>query len=135
MTTFLLDANVLIALTVAEHEHHGRASTWMADVEEFAVCPVVEGALVRFLVRLGESAATARAVLRAVHSRAGCAFWPDSVSYVDARLQHVHGHRQVTDTYLVSLVAAHPGARLATFDRALAAAHPDVAVLVPPLGG
>lgn len=55
MTTYLLDANVLIALTVAEHEHHGRTSTWSAGIERFAVCPVVEGALVRFLIRIGES--------------------------------------------------------------------------------
>ena len=52
--TYLLDANVLIALTVAEHEHHERASTWAATVNRFAVCPIVEGALVRFLVRTGE---------------------------------------------------------------------------------
>lgn len=133
MTTFLLDANVLIALTVAEHEHHQRASTWMADVSDFAVCPLVEGALVRFLVRLGESAATAGAILRAVNALPGCAFWPDSVSYVDARLGHIQGHRQVTDAYLASLAATHADARLATLDRALADAHPDVVMLVPPL--
>ena len=52
--TYLLDANVLIALTVAEHEHHDRASTWAATINGFAVCPIVEGALVRFLVRTGE---------------------------------------------------------------------------------
>lgn len=55
--TYLLDANVLIALTVQEHEHHARASTWAATVDRFAICPIVEGALVRFLVRLGESPA------------------------------------------------------------------------------
>ena len=55
MTTFLLDANALIALTIAEHEHHERASDWLATVEAFAVSPVVEGALVRFLVRIGEA--------------------------------------------------------------------------------
>ena len=53
----LLDANVLIALTVQEHEHHERSAVWAATVDRFAVCPIVEGALVRFLVRLGESAA------------------------------------------------------------------------------
>ncbi len=56
MTTYLLDADVLIALTVAEHEHHARTSAWAAGIDRFALCPVVEGALVRFLVRIGESA-------------------------------------------------------------------------------
>ncbi|HEY5858440.1 MAG TPA: PIN domain-containing protein [Aldersonia sp.] len=57
--TYLLDANVLIALTVAEHEHHERASAWAATISRFAVCPIVEGALVRFLVRTGEGIGTA----------------------------------------------------------------------------
>lgn len=41
----LLDANanVLIALTIAEHDHHDRASAWARDVVQFATCPVVEG--------------------------------------------------------------------------------------------
>jgi predicted nucleic acid-binding protein len=47
VTTYLLDADVLIALTVADHEHHARTSAWAAGITRFAVCPVVEGALVR----------------------------------------------------------------------------------------
>ena len=56
VTTYLLDANVLIALTVAEHEHHERGRRLGSRDHRFALCPVVEGALVRFLVRIGESA-------------------------------------------------------------------------------
>lgn len=41
----------------------------------------------------------------------------------------VVGHRQVTDAYLAALVR-HRGAQLATFDRALAALHPDVTALL-----
>lgn len=133
MTTHLLDANVLIALTVAEHEHHGRASTWAATVDRFAVCPVVEGALVRFLVRIGESAAVAQAVLRAVHALPGCAFWPDALSYVDTDLRHVRGHRQVTDAHLVSMTAGRDDSVLATLDEGLARSVPDHVLLVPPL--
>jgi len=33
VTTHLLDANVLIALTVGEHEHHVRASSWAAGID------------------------------------------------------------------------------------------------------
>lgn len=130
MTTYLLDANVLIALTVAEHEHHARASRWAATIDRFAVCPVVEGALVRFLVRVGESASTATEVLRAVHAMPRCEFWPDSVSYADAEMDHVRGHRQVTDSYLAGLAAAG-GSKLATLDEGLVAELPASTVLVP----
>lgn len=130
MSAHLLDANVLIALVVADHEHHRRASTWVAAVDRFALSPVVEGALVRYLVRVGESAATATAVLRAVHAVPACDVWPDAISYVDADLAHVRGHRQVTDAYLVSLAASR-GGRLATFDEALSRAAPGTVDLVP----
>ena len=130
MNTHLLDANVLIALVVSDHEHHRRASAWVAGVDRFALCSVVEGALVRYLVRIGESAATATAVLRAVHAVPTCDFWSAAPSYVDTDLGHVRGHRQVTDAYLVGVAAAH-GARLATLDEGLAAASPGTVDLVP----
>lgn len=131
MSTFLLDANVLIALTVAEHQHHDRSSDWIVGVDGFAVCPIVEGALIRFLLRLGESADTAKAVLSGVRAHPRCEFWPDSVSYIDAELTTVHGHRQVTDSYLVSL-ARDRGGVLATLDKPLTQRHPDHSLLLPP---
>jgi uncharacterized protein len=131
VTAYLLDANVLIALTVAEHEHHARASDWMAGIDRFALCPVVEGALVRFLVRIGERASVATTLLRHVHALRGCEFWPDGLSYADVDLHHVRGHRQVTDAYLVSLAAARPEAKLATLDEALARQLPETTLLLP----
>jgi toxin-antitoxin system PIN domain toxin len=133
VTTYLLDANVLIALTVAEHEHHARTSAWASGISRFALCPVVEGALVRFLVRIGESARVAQEVLRAVHALPDCEFWADSLSYIGSDLSHVRGHRQVTDAYLVSLAAGRSGAMLATLDEGLKQARPDATLLVPSL--
>ncbi|QDO87424.1 PIN domain-containing protein [Ornithinimicrobium ciconiae] len=129
MSHYLLDANVLIALTVVEHEHHERAATWLPTVDRFAVCPVVEGALVRFLVRIGESTRTASEILSGVWAHPRCEFWPDDLSYRDVDLTVVRGHRQVTDTYLVGLARGHDG-MLATFDSALVAAHPRSSVLI-----
>ena len=128
--TYLLDANVLIALTVEEHEHHERSITWAVNVERFAVCPIVEGALVRFLVRLGESAATAAHVVHRIRELPSCEFWTDSISYADVDLDQVVGHRQVTDAYLVSLARTHSAA-LATLDAGLASSVPHHTVLLP----
>ncbi len=97
------------------------------------MCPVVEGALVRFLLRLGETSSVATAVLRAVHAVPGCDFWPDSLSYADANLSHVRGHRQVTDAYLASMTASRPDSLLATLDQGLTQELPELTFLVPSL--
>ena len=133
MTVHLLDADVLIALTVVEHEHHARTSAWASGITRFAVCPVVEGALVRFLVRVGESARVAQEVLGAIHALPGCDFWSDSLSYTESDLDRVRGHRQITDAYLVSLVTDHADATLATLDEGLVQSYPERALLVPAL--
>lgn len=127
--TYLLDANVLIALTVAEHEHHTRAAAWLGGAGNFAVCPIVEGALVRFVLRIGERPATARLLLERIAEHPRCEFWVADLSYRDVPLHELRGHRQVTDAYLVALATRH-SARLATFDRALATAQPDAVELI-----
>jgi uncharacterized protein len=132
--SYLLDANVLIALTVQEHEHHESATIWASTVDRFATCPIVEGALVRFLVRLGESAITATEVIQRIRDLPTCEFWHDSISYADIDLQHVVGHRQVTDAYLVSLARSRAAA-LATFDEALVSLFPDHTFLPPSTQG
>ena len=132
MITHLVDANALIALTVSEHEHHALVSTWIRTVEQVAVCPIVEGALVRFFVWMGETVGVALEVLRLLQADPHFEFWPDSVSYADTDLSLVRGHRQVTDAYLVALVASRTPALLATFDQALAQLHPNLTVLIGP---
>lgn len=129
MSSHLLDANVLIALIVREHEHHAHATAWVTNADRVMLCSVVEGALVRALVRLGEPAATAVEVLKALYGANGFEFLRDDLSYVDVPVQDILGHRQVTDAYLVEL-AKRAEATLATFDKDLASAHED-AVLIP----
>ncbi|MBX3029300.1 MAG: PIN domain-containing protein [Chloroflexi bacterium] len=131
MTTYLPDANVLIALSAHEHVHHVPVDRWASTVDSFAVCPTVEGALVRFSVRLGASVEMVQETLRALHSRPGFEFWPDDRSYLDVDLAHVRGHRQVTDAYLASLAGLRPDARVATIDEGFAQALPSLASLVP----
>lgn len=135
MTT-LLDANVLIALTVLEHVHHDAAEAWFTERGDgpVAVCPSTQGSLVRALVRGGLSAADAQAMLATMHHSGRYEFWPDTLSYRDVPLDGVIGHRQITDAYLAQLARSHDG-RLATFDQGLAKLHGDVADLVPVQAG
>jgi toxin-antitoxin system PIN domain toxin len=128
-TTYLLDANALIALVVSDHVHHDTVASWAARVDGIAMCPVVEGALVRFFVRSGESSATAVGILSGLYNSPGCVFWSDEISYTTAALGHVIGHRQVTDAYLAALAASR-GCRLATLDGGLAEALPDETELI-----
>ena len=129
--TALLDANVLIALVVAEHVHHDAAAEWLtASDAAFATCPITQGSLVRFLLRTGQSAAAAREVVSAIERASGHEFWPDSVSFAVVELGGVVGHRQVTDAYLAQLARSRNG-QLATLDSGLAHLHSDVAVLIP----
>jgi len=129
-SSYLLDANAVISLVIAEHEHHGRVSAWITQTERVALCPITEGAMVRYLVRVGETAATASQLLVALRRSPSVDFWPDSISYTEAALEHVTGHRQVTDAYLASLAASHQ-ARLATLDEALAAELGKTVDLIP----
>lgn len=69
-------------------------------------------------------------MLRALRDVPGYSFWPETVSYADARLDHVQGH-QVAEAYLAALAEQHPNARLATFDRALAVELSTRATLIP----
>lgn len=128
--TYLLDANVLIAVAIRRHVHHDRAVDWLAQAGDVAICPIVEGALVRFLLRTGEGGSTAREVVRRLRSVPSCAFWPNDISYADLDLERITGHRQVTDAYLVGL-ALHRSAVLATFDEGLVRIYRDGATLVP----
>ena len=129
-TARLLDANLLVALIVADHIHHPLAEEWFArDDARFATCPTTQRMLLQFLVREGAAAAEAVDVLNTVAANERHEFWADDVDLRHVTYSGVVGHRQVTDSYLAALARAHD-ARLVTLDRGLAALHPDVTDLV-----
>lgn len=130
----LLDANVLIAAVAVDHTHHAIAESWLAARPAVALCPITEGALVRFLVRIGENATTITSILTGLYRLDGVEFWPDSVSYGSMDFTDIRGHRQVTDSYLVALASAHDS-RVVTFDNGLALAHPTRTVHLAPVEG
>jgi uncharacterized protein len=131
VSAVLLDANVLIALIVEEHVHHGHAEAWfITSGTGFATCPITQGSLMRLLLREGQSAEAARSVLQEVAANPRHEFWPDNASYDNIPIAGIIGHRQVTDAYLAHLARSY-SARLVTFDQALAKLHADVADLIP----
>ena len=129
--TVLLDANVLIALAVEEHVHHGAAERWFAGYSgSFASCPSTQGSLLRVLVRGGRDGRSAVTALERLLDHDRHEFWADDLPYRLVRMQGVIGHRQVTDAYLAELARAR-GGRVATFDAGLSAVHPDVVDQIP----
>lgn len=128
--TSLLDGKVLIALSVADHVHHGAVASWFAGLDGgFATTPITQGTLLRFLVREGFDASSAVRVLEGVTRHAQHTFWPDVSPYDSLSMRGVVGHRQVTDAYLAAQARTNTG-RLATLDRGVAAAHADIADLI-----
>lgn len=124
----LLDVNVLIALLDDAHVFSRRANEWLdTGSRRIATCPIVENGVVRIMSAPAYSA-THRASpeqivegLRALAEELDHEFWPDDVSLLDETLMdfsRLHGHRQVTDAYLLALAVRHGGA-LASFDTAL----------------
>jgi uncharacterized protein len=121
---YLLDCNILIALSTPEHSLNSRAAAWFRKGNLFATCPITQGALIRFYLRAGVevTAKSAKLLLESISSLPRHTFWPDDVSYLEMPTRGIRGHRQVTDAYLVLLARKH-GGELATMDQALAAVH------------
>ena len=128
MSAFLLDVNVLVALTWPTHVHHIAARSWF-DREghaEWATCPITQLGFIRVssnpsAIRDAVTPPEAVAVLERLTDLPGHRFWPDDVP-VAARAPFnalsLVGHRQVTDAYLLALAERH-GGKVATLDRGL----------------
>lgn len=124
----LLDANLLIALAWPQHVHHALAHAWFARhrVKRWATCPLTQLAFVRIssnpkIIDAAVSPPEAAAMLARIVGLAGHEFWPCDLPVAGLAAYDsptLHGHRQVTDAYLLAL-ARHHGGRLATLDRGL----------------
>lgn len=124
----LLDVNVWIALLDDAHVFSERANTWLREANApIATCPIVENGVIRIM----SSPAYSREVRLtpgevATHLRSACAqldhqFWPADLSLRDEKrfdFSRLHGHRQITDAYLLALAVQH-GGRMVTLDSAV----------------
>ena len=120
----LLDVNVLIALHDQQHVHHAMAAEWFAAhaAQGWASCPLTQNGVLRIMSQPAYPNAQPLGLLMALFERSFAArvhvFWPDDISIVDGQRfepAHMHGHRQITDLYLLALAVAH-GGRFVTFD-------------------
>lgn len=126
---WLLDANMLIALTHAAHIHHAEAHAWFAahPKRRWATCALTQLAFLRLTCNpkvVGSDIAPAEALkaLASMAAQSQHTYWADSpepLHLATLRSPALVGHRQVTDAYLLGL-AAHQQQRLATLDRGLA---------------
>lgn len=122
----LLDVNVLLALLDADHVDHRTARSWLErDIElGWASCAITQNGFVRVVTqeRYPSPVSTLEAIerLRRATATRHHRFLPSDVSLLDEAVlgDRIHGPRQVTDVYLLSLAIAH-GCRLVTFDRAV----------------
>lgn len=132
--TWLLDANVLIALCAPDHVDHSRAANWYFSEKnrKFATCPMTQGALIRFQLRFGRGIKATQAwrLLAAVCAFPNHQFWPDDISFNEVPTKGILGHRQVTDAYLVALAVKHKGC-VVTMDEGLFALHSAQSLLIP----
>lgn len=131
--TWLLDGNVLAALVLAGHEHHGRAHRWFERQGGwFATCVVTQGTLLRVHMAFASdpSPRAAWKALSAVVGHPDHVYWDDGTSYLEVPHGTLRGPKQITDAWLAAL-ARRRGGWLATMDAALAALEPDVVRLLP----
>ena len=123
MTTYLLDANVLLAFHDTWHVYHQLVRRWFTaeGQKSWATCPLTENAFVRIASHPSypNEPGDVQALLsglRRLCSAPGHSFWADGITItaiLDPQILITHAH--VTDVYLLALAAEH-GGKLATLD-------------------
>lgn len=126
--SYLLDVNVLAALTGEEHEHHADAIHWFdgLNADEWGICPLTEAGYMRLAtnpaVHLGpENFAGATEALAVLAEHPGYRYWPITNTWAELTApfaDRIFGHQQVTDAYLLGLAIKNEGV-LVTFDHGM----------------
>lgn len=128
MIPYLLDINLLLALTDPMHVHHDIAHQWFARTgrHTWATCPLTENGFVRIAShpkypnRPGD-ANRVLLILRQFCDMDGHQFWTDDMSLRDLLpAEAVFTHQQITDLYLLGLAVYRSG-KLATLDHRIPA--------------
>jgi uncharacterized protein len=124
--SFLLDVNVLVALTEQDHVHHKIVTRWFnaSGRHDWGICPFTEAGYLRVLARTREDAHTVEEVgemLVDLAAQPGYRYWPISADWktIAAPFRgRIFGARQITDAWLLGLAVKENGV-LVTLDRAI----------------
>ena len=127
-TVWLLDANLLIALTHASHVHHAVAHGWFGDKprRRWATCVITQLAFLRLTSnpRVVGDTITPSNALQALATMTGQPeheYWsesPEPLQLATLNNPALVGHRQITDAWLLGLAALKQQA-VATLDRGM----------------
>ena len=123
----LFNVNVLIALIDSAHKFHHTVKDWALEngSSGWASCPLTQNGCIRIITQPGylrpasmqQAIQTLQTLCESPHHE----FWPDDLSLLDAAAfdhSKIHGHRQLTDLYLLGLAVKHQG-RFVTLDGAV----------------
>ncbi len=134
MSVALLDVNALLALLWENHKFHARMAHWFARNQNrgWATCPITQQGFVRIVSNVAymKPAPGVRSALdllqKTTEASINHEFWADDLPLyaLSASVrQHLQGHNQITDAYLLAL-AAHRRGRLVTLDYRMEALAP-----------
>ena len=123
---YLLDVNVLMALTDEGHVHHKLARRWFdtSGHRDWGACALTESGFLRVAAnpKVGSlSVEEASWALAKLAQHAGYRFWPMAegwASLVEPFRERVFGHQQITDAYLLGLAIKEDGV-VVTMDKAV----------------
>jgi len=133
VSAYLLDVNVLVAMSWPQHSFHATALRWITrhGREGWATCPFTQAGFVRIISNPAFSRDAlepqqALSLLRANLQHPAHRFWPDALGVYDAlsKVRPITGHNQTTDAYLLALAISRR-ARLVTLDQSIAKLIPD----------
>lgn len=126
---YLLDVNVLMAVSWPDNANHSAAQRWFHDHMKagWATCPMTQAAFIRLSsnrsVTQNALHPSAAITLLDRHSQNPYhEFWGGNLTFADAVApfrDRIIGHQQIADAYLLGL-AMRKKARLVTFDKAIA---------------
>ena len=122
---YLLDVNVLIALTQPEHVHFKTVTNWFDTPGlDWGVCAFSEAGFLRLSSNPSLGALTiddASTILATLAQHPGYRYWPVSVpwmSLVEPFADRVLGHQQIADAFLLGLAVREKGV-LVTLDKGI----------------
>lgn len=131
--TYLIDANVLMALHNEANDDFLRAHEWFSELgkNKFATCAITQGGFLRthLIYFPSDGVTVAFEKIKVLTENPNHIWWGDNLSYVQVDPARLQGRKQITDAWLAELCRVKKG-KIVTFDKGLCALHADVAVLL-----